>query len=114
MSGVIKISKDALTNIVKSIIFSGGMVIDKQTLGAGASTTLYNNTVFFAVALIHGDGDAEVQLAITVGGDTTTVAGNETAIAVTANELLKIDAVNTDTANQHSTPTIEVISINIG
>jgi len=114
MSGVIKISKDALTSVIKSIISSGRMAIDKQTLGAGASATLYSNTVFFAVTLIHGDGDAEIQLAITVGNSTTTVAGNESAIAVSANELLKIDATNTDTANPHSTPTVEVISINIG
>jgi len=113
MSGVIKISKDALTNVIKSIISSGRMVIDKQTLDAGASATLYNNTVFFAIALIHGDGDAEVQLTVTVGSDTTTLAGNEVAIVVSANELLKIDATNTDTAN-HSTPTAEVISIRVG
>ena len=114
MSGVIKISRDAFTNIVKSIISSGRMVIDKQTLGAGASVTLYSNTVFFAIALIHGDGDAEVQLTVTVGSDTTTLAGNETAVVVSANELLKIDVVNTDTANQRSTPTVEVISIRVG
>jgi len=111
MSGVIKISKDVLTNIIKSIISSGRMVIDKQTLGAGASVTLFNNTVFFAVALIHGDGDPQIQLSVRVGSDTTTVAGNQMAIVVSANEQLKIDASNTDTANQHSTPTIEVISI---
>jgi hypothetical protein len=114
VSGVIKISKDALVNVIKSIISSGRMVIDKQTLNAGTSTTLYNNTVFFAVALIHGDGDSQIQLTVTVGSDTTTVAGNETAIAVSANELLKIDVTNTDAVNQHSTPTVEIISINIG
>jgi predicted nucleic-acid-binding protein len=114
MSGAIKISRDALANIVKSIISSSRMVIDRQTLNAGASTTLFNNTVFFAVVLIHGDGDPEIQLTVTVGNDTTTVAGNEIAIAVATNELLKIDATNIDRANPHSTPTIEVILIKVG
>jgi hypothetical protein len=113
MSGVIRISKDALAGVVKSIISSGRIVIDKQTLDAGASATLYSGTVFFAVTLIHGDGDAETQLAVTVGDSTTTVAGNESAIAVSANELLRIDAANTDAANPRSTPTIEVISIKV-
>jgi hypothetical protein len=114
MSGVIKISKDALTNIVKSIISSGRMVIDKQTLNAGVSIPLVSNTVFFAIALIHGDGDPEVQLMVRVGNDVTTVAGNEPAIAVAANELLEISATNTDTVNQHNTPTVEVIFISVG
>jgi hypothetical protein len=111
MPGVIRISRDALTNIVKSIISSGRMVVDKLVIAPGASAPLFNNTVFFAIVLIHGDGDPEIQLTVTVGSDTTTVAGNEMAIAVAANELLKIDAINTDTANPHSTPTIEVILI---
>jgi hypothetical protein len=113
MPGIIRISRDALINIVKSIITSGRMAIDRQTLSAGASITLFSNTVFFAIALLHGDGDPEIQLTVTVGNDTTTVAGNEMAIAVAANELLKIDATNTDTANQHTTPTVEVIFINM-
>jgi hypothetical protein len=114
MSGVIKISRDSLAGIIKSLITSTRMVIDKQTLNPGASTTLFDKTVFYAVALIHGDGDSQTQLTITVGTDTTTLAGNEMAIVVAANEELKIDASNTDTANQHSTPTIEVLSISIG
>jgi hypothetical protein len=114
MSGVIKISKDVLTNIVKSIISSNRMVIDNLALAPGASTPLFNNTVFFAVVLIHGDGDPEVQLTVTVGNDTTTVAGDEVAIAVAANETLKIDATNIDRAKEHKVPTIEIISINIG
>ena len=114
MSGVIKISKDAFTNIVKSIISSGRMVIDKQTLDAGVSIPLFSGTVFFAVVLMHGDGDPEVQLTVKVGGETTTVAGNEPAIAVAANELLDISATNTDTTNPHNTPTVEVIAIGIG
>lgn len=114
MSGVIKISKDVFINIVKSIISSSRVVIDRLVLAPGASTTLFNNTVFFAVVLIHGDGDPEVQLTVAVGGDTTAVAGNEAAIAVPASELLKIDATNTDAANEHKVPTVEIISINIG
>ena len=114
MSGVIKISKDVFTNIVKSIISSDRMVIDKLTLPGGVSVPLLSGTPFFAIVLIHGDGDPEVQLTVTVGSDTTSIAGNETAIAVSANELLEISATNTDTTNPHNTPTVEVISIGIG
>jgi hypothetical protein len=114
MSGIIRISRDAFVGIIRNIISSNKTIIDKQVLDPGASVTLFNNTVFFAVALIHGDGDPEVQLIVTVGNDTTTLAGNEMAIAVIANEQLKIEAINTDTANQRSTPSIDIALINIG
>ena len=99
MSGVIKISR--IARITKT-------VISKQTLGAGASTTLFSKAVLLAVVLIHGDGDIEVQITVKENEKTYTLYGNEQAIELIANEAIEITAVNMDTVETRNTPTIEI------
>jgi len=83
--------------------------IQQQQLNPSESTTLLSPTNYkFAIILFHGDGDPQIQLSIVVGGNTYTLNGDEQAIEVLADESIAITASNTDTANPHNTPTIEI------
>jgi hypothetical protein len=85
------------------------LLLVRQQLNAGESATLLPDTTYkFAIMLIHGDGDLEVQLVVTVGGNTYTLSGDEQAIEVLANESTAITAKNTDTQSPHYAPTIEI------
>ena len=103
--GLMKISKPAQVTITSS-----KQIIQPQSLNAGATATLLPQTTYkFAIILFHGDGDPQIQLSITVGSNTYTLSGDEQAIELVAGEQVAITATNTDTANPHNTPTIEVV-----
>lgn len=85
------------------------LLLVRQLLNAGASATLLPDTSYkFAIMLIHGDGDPQVRLVVTMGGNTYTLSGDEQAIEVLANESTAIAAKNTDTQSPHYAPTIEI------
>jgi hypothetical protein len=101
-----------LMKIGKVVITSSKQIIQPQSLSAGGSTTLLSPVTYkFAIILLHGDGDPQVQLSVTVGTSTYTIAGDEQGIELIAGEQVTITANNTDTVNPHSTPTIEIVSI---
>jgi hypothetical protein len=102
--GLMKISKPTQITIT-----SNKQVIQPQSLNAGATATLLPQTTYkFAIILFYGDGDPQIQLSIVVGSNTYTLNGDEQAIEVLADESITITASNTDTANPHNTPTIEI------
>jgi hypothetical protein len=102
--GLMKISKPTQITIT-----SNKQVIQPQSLNAGATATLLPQTTYkFAIILFHGDGDPQVQLTVVVGGNTYIFNGDEQALEVLTNESITITANNTDTANTHNTPTIEI------
>jgi len=97
---------------VKKITLQSGRTTSVSTpLNPGESKTLLSGQYGFAVILFHGDGDPQVQLTVTVGSNNYTIAGDEQGIELIAGEQVTITANNTDTANPHSTPTIEIVSI---
>ena len=105
--GLMKIGKPAQITITSS-----KQMIQPQTINAGATATLLSPVTYkFAIILFHGDGDPQVQLTLTVGSNNYTIAGDEQGIELIAGEQVTITANNTDTANPHSTPTIEIVSI---
>jgi len=98
-----------LMKIHKVVITSSKQIIQPQSLNAGATATLLPQTTYkFAIILFHGDGDPQVELTVKVNTKTFTLLGNEQAIEVVANETVEITATNTDTANPHNTPTVEI------
>jgi len=96
---------------VKKITIQSGRTTSVSTpLNPGESKTLLPQTTYkFAIILFHGDGDPQIQLSITVGSNNYTLNGDEQAIELIAGEQVTITANNTDTANQHNTPTIEIL-----
>jgi len=96
---------------VKKITLQSGRTTSVSTpLNPGESKTLLPQTTYkFAIILFHGDGDPQIQLSITVGSNNYTLNGDEQAIELIAGEQVTITANNTDTANQHNTPTIEIL-----
>ena len=101
-----------LMRMYKVEIRSGKQIVQRQTLDPGATATLLPSTTYkFAIILFHGDGDPQVQLSVKVNNKVYTLNGDEQAIEVVANETVEITATNTDTANPHNTPTVEVVSI---
>lgn len=91
-------------------IKSNKLVINQQTLNPNATATLLSEKSFkFAVLLIHGNGDQQVQLTVVEGSNRYMVNGNEQAIGLIANQTLSITATNTDATATHLTPTIEII-----
>jgi hypothetical protein len=87
-------------------------VIERQTLAPLAETPLVRPTRFkFAVILIHGDGDPQIELDVRRDATSINIRGNEQAIEVLANETISITAINTDTSNSRNTPTIEIASL---
>jgi hypothetical protein len=101
-----------LMKISKVVITSSKQIIQPQSLNAGATATLLSPVTYkFAIILFHGDGDPQIQLSVTVGSNAYTLGGDEQAIELIAGEQVTITANNTDTANPHSTPTIEIVSI---
>ena len=90
-------------------IVSGKTIIKQQTLSADTTLTLLSPTTYkFAIMLLHGDGDPQVQLTVTVGSNTYTLNGDVQGIELITDEQVAITASNTDTANPHNTPTIEI------
>jgi hypothetical protein len=90
-------------------IVSGKTIIKQQTLSANTTSTLLSPTAYkFAIMLFHGDGDPQVQLTVTVGSNTYTLNGDVQGIELITDEQVAITASNTDTANPHNTPTIEI------
>jgi hypothetical protein len=86
--------------------------IPRQSIAAGSSSVLKSATTYkFAVILFHGDGDSRVRLDITVNSTTTSIRGDEQAIELLAGESITVVAVNEDTANTRSSPTIEILSL---
>jgi len=105
--GLMKISKPTQITIT-----SNKQIIQPQSLNPGATATLLPQTTYkFAIILFHGDGDPQIQLSVMVGSKTYTLSGDEQAIELIANESITITANNTDTANPHSTPTVEIVSV---
>jgi hypothetical protein len=108
----IVIDRDKLVSVLQQIIpqpQTTKQLIQQQQLNPSGSTTLLSLTTFkFAIILFHGDGDPQIQLTIQVGGNSYTLYGDEQAIELVANEQVAITANNTDTANPHNTPTIEI------
>jgi hypothetical protein len=101
-----------MLKVRKVVITSNKLIIQKQAVDAGGSATLLPATQYkFAVILFHGDGDPQIQLSVMVGSNTYTLSGDEQAIELIAGEQVTITANNTDTANPHSTPTVEIVSI---
>ena len=90
-------------------IVPGKTIIKQQTLSANTTSTLLSPTTYkFAIMLLHGDGDPQVQLTVTVGSNTYTLNGDVQGIELITDEQVAITASNTDTANPHNTPTIEI------
>jgi hypothetical protein len=105
--GLMKISKPTQITIT-----SGKHVIQSRSLDAGARAILLSQIAYkFAIVLFHGDGDPQIQLSVAVGSNEYTINGDEQAIEVLANESIAVTASNTDTANPHNTPTIEIAYI---
>ena len=99
-----------LMKVKKITIQSGRTTLISSQLNPGESKTLLSPVTYkFAIILFHGDGDPQIQLSITVGSNTYTLNGDEQAIELIAGEQVTITANNTDTANQHNTPTIEIL-----
>ena len=87
-------------------------VISKQSLTAGASTTLLPSTEYkYAVILFHGDGGKNVKVDVTVADTTALLYGHQQAIEIVASATVSIVATNTGTATEE-TPTIEIAYIN--
>jgi len=111
----IVIDRDKLTSVLQQFIprpQTAKQFIQQQQLNPSGSTALLSPTTYrFAVILFHGDGDPQVQLTITVGSNTYTLNGDEQGIELIVDEQVSITANNTDTANPHSTPTVEIASI---
>jgi hypothetical protein len=111
----IVIDRDKLMSVLQQIIPQPQItkqLIQQQQLNPSESVALLSPTAFkFAIMLFHGDGDPQVQLTVTVGSNSYTLNGDEQAIELIANEQVTITANNTDTANPHNTPTIEIVSI---
>jgi hypothetical protein len=106
------ISAIGLMRIKSTTITSSKTIIAQQTLDANSTTTLLSSTTYkFAIMLFHGDGDPQIQLSITVGSNSYTLNGDEQAIELIVGEQVSITATNTDTANPHNTPTIEIAHI---
>jgi len=106
------ISAIGLMRIKSITISSSKTIIAQRTLDANSTATLLPLTTYkFAIMLFHGDGDPQIQLSISVGSNSYTLNGNEQAIELIAGEQVSITATNTDTANPHNTPTIEIAHI---
>ena len=101
-----------LMKVKKITIQSGRTTLVSTPLNPGESKTLVSGQYGFAVILFHGDGDPQIQLSVTVGGNTYTLSGDDQGIELIAGEQVTITANNTDTNNPHSTSTIEIIYIN--
>jgi hypothetical protein len=101
-----------LMKIKKITLQSGRTTSTSTPLNPGESKTLLSGQYGFAVILFHGDGDPQVQLTVTVGSNNYTLSGDEQAIEIITGEQVTITANNTDTANLHNAPTIEIIYIN--
>jgi hypothetical protein len=109
----IRIDRDKLRSAlgIEPLLAYSKQYIARQTLGGGASVALLPATKYrYAIVLFHGDGDAEVNIDVTVDGVTTTISASDQAIEVIANQSIQIVATNTSTLDK-STPTIEIASI---
>jgi hypothetical protein len=87
-------------------------VIPKESIGAGASSTIKPSTTYkFAIILFHGDGEPQVRVDITKEATTVSIRGNEQAIELVANQSISITAVNNDTTTARNKPTVEILSL---
>jgi hypothetical protein len=117
MAGVLRISKDAIANVVKAVVVASKERIAPQSVDAGGSVTLKDTgatPLKFAVVLLLGDGESQIRYDVTVGNTTESIYANEFKVLLVVNEALRIVAVNTDSANTHSTGTIEIGCISVG
>jgi hypothetical protein len=93
----------------KTEIKSDKQTIQKRALDPGTKSALLQATQYkFAIVLLHGDGDPQVELTVKVNNKTYTLSGDEQAIEVIANETVEITAINTDTTSTRNTQTIEI------
>ena len=113
---MLKITADAVCKIVRKYLSAVKQVILPESVPAGGSTTLCDTgatPLKFAIVKFLGDGESYIRYDITIGGVTRSIYANVSGIEVVANQTLKIDAVNTDTAKAHSTGTIEIVFLDI-
>jgi len=117
MTGMLRISRDAIASIVKAVVTTSKEKIAPQSVLAGGSATLKDTgttPLKFAIVLFLGDGEAQIRYDVTVGNTTESIYANEFGVLLVASETLKIVAMNTDTANAHNTGTIEIGYISVG
>jgi hypothetical protein len=62
----------------------------------------------FAIIILHGDGEPQVEVKVTTGNRTRTFNGAEFRVVTATEEHIKIEFINTDKTSPRKGPTLEI------